>query len=86
MYAILASASGSRYINSYATFSGALEGLMPSFRRYNGMFSMHSPREQVVVQTDGPVSQLASVQQLLSPEPAEPEFAGEPSGSDWIIT
>lgn len=48
---------------------------MPSFRRYNGMFSMHSPREQVVVQTDGPVSQLASVQQLLSPEPAEPEFA-----------
>jgi hypothetical protein len=73
---LLASASGSRYINPYAPFSGAPEGLIPSFRRYNGMFSMHSPREQVAVQTADPVSPLRSVQQLQ--EPSGVEFAESP--------
>ena len=71
----IASASGSRYIKSCAPFFGGLEGLMPSFRRYNGMFSMHSPREQVAARDPDPVSQLGSDQQLLQQEPFGGEFA-----------
>ena len=52
---------------------------MPSFRCYNGMFSMHRPREQVAVrEIPIPFQQLGSDRQLLQQEPFGGEFAESP--------
>jgi len=63
---LLASASGSRYVTPTLRSFGASQGLMPSSRGYNGMFSMHSPREPWVAPTADPVRQMDTVQQLDS--------------------